>query len=99
MKGKRQVTYKLCAAVYQQSDHFITRFKDENGKYYQQDGRQRNGYASAVSITSRGFPFSCVHDGKESVLYLVFYVEQDEQDEQDKQDVSIEMLRSYTSSA
>ena len=31
MKGKGQVSYKLCAAVYQQSDHLITRFEDENG--------------------------------------------------------------------
>jgi hypothetical protein len=65
--------------VYQQDKHFITRFKDNNDKYYQQDGYDKSTDGYAVP-TVKGFPFYRVDNRKLGVLHLVFYVLQGEQE-------------------
>ena len=68
--------------MYQQKQHFITRFKDGKGKYYQQDGfnKSTSGYAFPVRDD---FPFFTVDNRKTCIPYLVFYVLQEEQEEQE----------------
>jgi hypothetical protein len=79
VKGKGQVSYKLCAAVYQQSDHLITRFEDENGTPISR--MVDNVVVTPVLYVSvLGGLFSSVYMLARKVYIILYYVMQVEQD-------------------